>query len=113
MTALSLASDEDAGGGRDPVKTISNKISSFKDRLITPEAAAAQIETVVSAASRRGDPTGGQVFRSAAKVRRSSRTSPRMRKRTGKAPAIALGIPHLSHEKAAALRALSHRTRSF
>ncbi len=68
MKALNLASDEDAGGGRDPVKAISNKISSFKDRLMTPEAAAAQIEAAVAAAARRGDPIDGQVFKNAAKV---------------------------------------------
>jgi DNA helicase-2/ATP-dependent DNA helicase PcrA len=68
MKALNLASDEDAGGGRDPVKAISNKISSFKDRLNTAEAAAAQIETAVAAAARRGDPIDGQVFRNAARV---------------------------------------------
>ena len=68
MKALNLASDEDAGGSRDPVKAISNKISSFKDRLMTPEAAAAQIEAAVAAAARRGDPIDGQVFKNAAKV---------------------------------------------
>jgi len=68
MKALNLACDEDAGGGRDPVKAISNKISSLKDRLMTPEAATAQTDSAVAAASRRGDPIDGQVFRNAAKV---------------------------------------------
>ncbi len=68
MRTLNLASDEEAGGGRDPVKWIRNKISSFKDRLMTPEAAAAQIDTAVAAAARRGDPIDGQVFRNASRV---------------------------------------------
>ncbi len=68
MKALNLASDEDVGGSRDPVKAISNRISSFKDRLMTPEAATAQIETAFGAASRRDDPIEGQVFRNAARV---------------------------------------------
>ena len=71
MKGLNLASDdEDAGGGRDPVKAIMSKISSFKDRLMTPEIAAAHIEAAVAAAQKRGDQTDGFIYRNSARVYR-------------------------------------------
>jgi DNA helicase-2/ATP-dependent DNA helicase PcrA len=68
MKALNLANDVDAGGGRDPVKTIANKISSFKEQLITPETAATRIDAIIAAAAHRGEQIESMVLRNAAKV---------------------------------------------
>ncbi|WP_245407825.1 ATP-dependent helicase [Rhodoblastus acidophilus] len=68
MKALNLANDPETAGGRDPVKTIANKISSFKDQLITPETASSRIEAMIKAAEREGSPIESMTFRNAAKI---------------------------------------------
>ncbi|WP_294537483.1 UvrD-helicase domain-containing protein [uncultured Rhodoblastus sp.] len=68
MKALNLANDVETGGGRDPVKAIANKISSFKDQLITPETAATRIDAIIAAAAHRGEQIESVVLRNAAKV---------------------------------------------
>ena len=68
MKAMNLANDAETAGGRDPVKTIANKISSFKDQLITEEAASARIEAMIAAADRRGEPIESMTLRNAGKI---------------------------------------------
>ena len=45
MKAMNLAGGDDAITiGRDPLKAMCNRLSKFKDRLVTPEEAPAQVE---------------------------------------------------------------------
>ena len=68
MKAMNLANDAETAGGRDPVKTIANKISAFKDQLITEETASARIEAMIAAADRRGEPIESMTLRNAGKI---------------------------------------------
>jgi DNA helicase II / ATP-dependent DNA helicase PcrA len=43
MKALNLASDEESGNARDPLKIMCNRISHFKDNLMTPQGASAWV----------------------------------------------------------------------
>ena len=52
MKALNLSTDEDESGRRDPVKIVAGHIAKFKDRLMTPKAAAAHVENRIAEANR-------------------------------------------------------------
>ena len=52
MKALNLSTDEDEGGRRDPVKIVAGHIAKFKDRLMTPKAAAAHVQNRIAEANR-------------------------------------------------------------
>jgi len=68
MKALNLAAGEEAVVGRDPLKVMCNRISRFKDSLITPEEAPARIEAMIAAAqstNRVVDPHGRRRRRAA------------------------------------------------
>src|SRR5208337_743889 len=52
MKALNLSTDEDESGRRDPVKIVAGHIAMFKDRLMTPKAAAAYVENRIAEANR-------------------------------------------------------------
>ena len=52
MKAMNLATDEDDGGKRDPVKIVAGHIGRFKDLLMTPRAAAAHVENRIGEANR-------------------------------------------------------------
>lgn len=56
MKALNLSGAEDGSAvpGRDPVKTMCNRLSKFKDNLITPEAASPRVEGMIADAQRDG-----------------------------------------------------------
>src|SRR5437016_1248115 len=57
LKALNLAGGEDGALiGRDPVKLICNRLSQFKDNLITPEGARAHIEATIAEAHLSGLP---------------------------------------------------------
>jgi len=73
MKALNLAAgDEDlpsmSSSGRDPLKLICNRISSFKDRLLTPQGSSAAIEKRISEATRTGAMIDALGLRTAARV---------------------------------------------
>ena len=52
MKAMNLATDEDDGGKRDPVKIVAGHVGRFKDLLMTPRAAAAHVESRIGEANR-------------------------------------------------------------
>ena len=52
MKAMNLATDEDDGGKRDPVKIVAGHVGRFKDLLMTPRAAAAHVENRIGEANR-------------------------------------------------------------
>src|SRR5260370_19074270 len=57
LKTLNLASAEDAAAiGRDPLKLMCSRLSKFKDNLITPDEAPAQVETMIAQANRSGLP---------------------------------------------------------
>ena len=56
MKALNLSTDEDEGGRRNPVKIVAGLIAKFKDRLMTPKAAAAHVENRIAEANRAKTP---------------------------------------------------------
>ena len=56
MKALNLSTDEDESGRRDPVKIVAGHIAKFKDRLMTPKAAAAHVENRIAEANRTKTP---------------------------------------------------------
>ena len=72
MKAMNLAGGDDRGEGnaigRDPLKVMCNRLSKFKDSLITPENAAAQVEAMIAAASRDGTPIDANGLRASARV---------------------------------------------
>ena len=73
MKAMHLAGGDDRGGeditiGRDPLKVMCNRLSKFKDSLITPENAPAQVEAMIAAASRDGTPIDANGLRASTRV---------------------------------------------
>lgn len=73
MKALNLAGgDEEAdpslGAGRDPLKAMCNRISSFKDLLMTPQGALAAVERKIADADRTGAFIDAHGLRAAARV---------------------------------------------
>ena len=69
MKAMNLAAGDDAVTiGRDPLKAMCNRLSKFKDSLITPEDAPAQVEAMIAAAGRDGPPVDPDGSRASARV---------------------------------------------
>ena len=72
MKALNLASDEEGGASgaetRDPLKIMCGRISKFKDHLMTPEGAAASVESKIAAAERAGETIDAPGLRAAVRV---------------------------------------------
>jgi len=69
MKALNLADgDEAASIGRDPLKTMCNRLSRFKDSLVTPEEAPARVEAMIAAANHDGTPVDPHGLRACARV---------------------------------------------
>lgn len=69
LKALSLAGgDESVAMGRDPLKVICNRISSFKDALITPDEAPARIEAIIAEADQTGTPIDVTGLRAIAQI---------------------------------------------
>lgn len=69
MKALNLADgDEAASIGRDPLKAMCNRLSRFKDSLVTPEEAPARVEAMIAAANHDGTPVDPQGLRACARV---------------------------------------------
>ncbi len=69
LKALNLASGEDGAFiGRDPLKLICNRLSKFKDNLITPDEAPAQIEAMIAEANRTGLPVDAHGLRAGVRV---------------------------------------------
>ena len=71
MKAMHLAGGDERGEdqiGRDPLKVMCNRLSKFKDSLITPENAPAQVEAMIAAASRDGTPIDANGLRASTRV---------------------------------------------
>jgi len=69
MKAPNLAGGGDeTESGRDPLKIMANRISKFKDNLVTPQGAAAWIESKIAAAERTGEPLDVHGLRASARV---------------------------------------------
>lgn len=69
LKALNLAADgEGTPIGRDPLKLMCNRLSKFKDSLITPEEAPARIEVMIAEANRAGTPIDPDGLRASARV---------------------------------------------
>lgn len=69
MKAMNLAPGEDeTGGGRDPLKLVCNRISKWKDDLVTPRDAPAAAEAAIAEAGREGSPIDAPSLRTSAKV---------------------------------------------
>ena len=69
MKAMNLAAgDEGVTIGRDPLKAMCNRISGFKDSLITPNEAPARVEAMIAEADRMDTPFDAPSLRAAAAV---------------------------------------------
>ena len=68
MKALNISTDEDDGGKRNPVKIVGGVIARFKDRLITPNAAAAHVENRIAEANHAKAPIDAAGLLAAARV---------------------------------------------
>ena len=69
MKTLNLAAgDEGLQIGRDPLKVMCNRLSKFKDNLITPQDAPAQVEAMIAEAHRLGSPVDPDGLRASARV---------------------------------------------
>jgi len=69
MKAMSLAAgDDEMSGARDPLKLVCNRISKWKDDLVTPRDAPAAAEAQIAEASRDGFPVDAHGLRSAAHI---------------------------------------------
>lgn len=69
LKALNLAGGgEGTPIGRDPLKLMCNRLSKFKDSLITPEEAPARIEVMIAEANRAGTPIDPDGLRASARV---------------------------------------------
>ena len=69
MKAMNLAAgDEGVAIGRDPLKVMCNRISTFKDSLITPDEAPARIEAMIAEANRTDHPVDAPGLRATAPV---------------------------------------------
>jgi DNA helicase-2/ATP-dependent DNA helicase PcrA len=69
LKTLNLASGEDAAAiGRDPLKLMCSRLSKFKDNLITPDEAPAQVEAIIAEANRSGLPVDAHGLRASARV---------------------------------------------
>jgi DNA helicase-2/ATP-dependent DNA helicase PcrA len=69
MKAMNLASgDEEGGGGRDPIKTVCNRISKWKDELVIPRDAPAAAEAAIVSSDHDGFPVDPNTLRSCARV---------------------------------------------
>lgn len=69
MKAMNLHSAEDnAGGAKDPIKIVCNRISKWKDELIIPRDATAAAESAIAGADRDGFPVDASSLRTCAKV---------------------------------------------
>lgn len=69
MKELDLATDDDSSPGTtDPLKVVCNRLSKFKDNLMTPEGAALWIERKIAEANRTREAIDAHALRSAASV---------------------------------------------
>ena len=69
MNGMNLHSDEDgAGGAKDPIKIVCNRISKWKDELVIPRDAPAVAESAITSANRDGFPVDANSLRTCAKV---------------------------------------------
>ena len=69
MKALNLASDDDAAANsRDPLKILCNRISHFKDHLMTPKGAAAWADAKIAGAARTHEMIDAAGIRAAVRV---------------------------------------------
>jgi len=69
LKTLNLAGGEDAAAiGRDPLKLMCSRLSKFKDNLITPDEAPAQVEAMIAEANRSGLPVDAHGLRASARV---------------------------------------------
>ncbi len=69
LQALNLAGGgEGTPIGRDPLKVMCNRLSKFKDSLITPEEAPARIEAMIAEARHTGTPVDADGLRASARV---------------------------------------------
>ena len=69
MKALNLAGGGDeTETGRDPLEIMANRISKFKDNLVTPQGATPWIESRIVAAERTGEPLDVHGLRASARV---------------------------------------------
>src|ERR1700730_13684031 len=69
IKALNLAGGEDASAiGRDPLKLMCSRLSKFKDNLITPDEAPAQVEAMLADANRSALPVDAPGVRASARV---------------------------------------------
>ena len=69
MKAHNLAAgDEGMQIGRDPLKVMCNRLSKFKDNLITPQDAPAHVEAMIAEALRLGTPVDPDGLRASARV---------------------------------------------
>ena len=69
MKAMNLVSGDDTITiGRDPLKAMCNRLSRFKDSLITPDEAPAQVEVMIAEAAHRGAPVDPDGLRASAGV---------------------------------------------
>lgn len=69
MKAMNLtASDDESGGAGDPLKLVCNRISKWKDELVTPRDAPAAAEAAIAASNRDGFPVDAESLRTSARV---------------------------------------------
>ena len=69
MKGMNLAGGEDAAAmGRDPLKVMCNRLSRFKDSLITPEAASARVEVMIAEARNGDSPADAEGLRASVTV---------------------------------------------
>ncbi len=69
MKGMNLAGGEDAAAmGRDPLKVMCNRLSRFKDSLITPEAASARVEAMIAEARNGDSPADAEGLRASVTV---------------------------------------------
>lgn len=69
MKELALATDDDSSPGTtDPLKVVCNRLSKFKDNLMTPEGAALWIEKKIAEANRAREPIDAHALRTAVRV---------------------------------------------
>ena len=69
LKALNLAGGGDGAAiGRDPLKLMCSRLSKFKDNLITPDEAPAQVEAMIGEPNRSGLPVDAHGLRASARV---------------------------------------------
>ena len=69
LKALNLASGDGVTAiGRDPLKLMCGRLSKFKDNLITPDEAPAEVEAIIAEANRNALPVDAHGLRAAARV---------------------------------------------